>query len=259
MPFRPPASAMGRFRTSPAVPAEYVSRPVLALLHRPAPIAGRVLGAGYVEFAGHVIAVTRPGAPRMPNGIGCKSIPRPGQPVLLGAGQLRLGPDAVSEGRIWDPVPQVRVSLMAKPQWELDLTELAGRGPGLTPYGDDLLAGYLTGLVLWGGERATAEEIAEAAAVRTTSLSAALLRHAARGELPEPAHELLEVGDPAPLARFGHSSGGGLMLGLALACPYSGPRGEEVLLTPPASIVEAGLAPAEVAVEIHEPWSSPDF
>jgi hypothetical protein len=100
----------------------------------------------------------------------------------------------------------------------LNPRRLAGRGPGLTPAGDDLLAGYAAGLVLWHRRHEEAQAIADAAAPLTTLLSGTLLRHAARGELPEAAHALLERGDPEPLRRFGRSSGRVLMLGLALAC-----------------------------------------
>jgi hypothetical protein len=105
----------------------------------------------------------------------------------------------------------------------------AGAGPGLTPAGDDVLAGYIAALVLYRGERGTAAATAERAAARTGSLAATLLRHAARGELPEPAHRLLDDSDPAPLLAFGHSSGPCLMLGLALGVTHAG---EEVAPAP---------------------------
>jgi hypothetical protein len=122
-------------------------------------------------------------------------------------------------------VSRARVRLRADPPLAVDPRALAGRGGGLTPYGDDVLAGYAAGLVLWRGAREAARAIVDAAAPRTTLLAATLLRHAARGELPEPAHALLERADPEPLCRFGHSSGRGLLLGLALACPDPPPPG----------------------------------
>ena len=72
------------------------------------------------------------------------------------------------------------------------------------------------------GRREEALEIALRAAARTTRLSATLLRHAALGELPEPAHALLANGDARPLAAFGHSSGLCLRLGLMLAAAAGG-------------------------------------
>jgi len=94
---------------------------------------------------------------------------------------------------------------------------LAGMGPGLTPSGDDVLAGYVAGLVLLHGMRKKATRIAEEAAARTTSLSATLLRHAALGEVPEPVHILLATGDVRPLLSFGHSSGPAWLRGLVSA------------------------------------------
>jgi hypothetical protein len=112
----------------------------------------------------------------------------------------------------------VRVKLLVERRFKPCVELLAGRGRGLTPSGDDLLCGYASGLVLWHGRTEQAARIAEAAAARTSLLSATLLRCAARGELPEPAHALLARGDPAPLRRFGHTSGSALLVGLALAC-----------------------------------------
>jgi Protein of unknown function (DUF2877) len=63
------------------------------------------------------------------------------------------------------------------------VARLLGRGPGLTPSGDDVLAGFLVGAWAFGLDTPwIAAAIAAAAPVRTTALSAALLWHAARGE-----------------------------------------------------------------------------
>ncbi|MCX7622620.1 MAG: DUF2877 domain-containing protein [Thermomicrobium sp.] len=65
---------------------------------------------------------------------------------------------------------------------------LAGLGPGLTPLGDDLLAGTCLALDLLARVDSTVpwvayrETLAETAATRTTARSAAWLRQAARGE-----------------------------------------------------------------------------
>ncbi len=71
---------------------------------------------------------------------------------------------------------------------------LAGLGAGLTPSGDDLLVGVM----LWAWlahptPAALGREIVAAAAGRTTVLSAAFLRAAARGECSDPWHALLET------------------------------------------------------------------
>jgi hypothetical protein len=72
------------------------------------------------------------------------------------------------------------------------VTQLAGLGSGLTPAGDD----FLTGAMLWAwlahpSPLAFCCAVAEAAAPRTTTLSAAFLRAAARGECSAAWHQLL--------------------------------------------------------------------
>jgi hypothetical protein len=83
---------------------------------------------------------------------------------------------------------------------------LLGRGAGLTPSGDDLLAGLVAGVVLLaeavhgraGGPLAglahrVGSRLAAAAPDATTAISAALLQHAAHGEVAEPAAQLLRA------------------------------------------------------------------
>ena len=96
---------------------------------------------------------------------------------------------------------------------------LAGLGPGLTPAGDDALAGIL--LVAGAGDRAAACHAAGRA--RTNDIARAFLAWAARGQSIEPVHRLLAATDAqtaeealAALLRFGHSSGADLALGLRL-------------------------------------------
>jgi hypothetical protein len=203
--------------------ARSVSAGVVDLLRGPLR-RGVGLGRGYVDLGDLVLALVPPGLPRMPNGIVCDLVVAGGEPVEVGEGRvavdgrvLSLGPED-DPARVWDPVPVPRVRLFTDDVFDPDPYELAGRGEGLTPFGDDLLCGYAAGLVLWHGRREEAEAIAAIAAPRTTGLSATLLRHAARGELPEPAHALVERGDLEPLRGFGRSSGTGLARGLALAC-----------------------------------------
>lgn len=144
---------------------------------------------------------------------------------------------------------------------------LEGRGGGLTPAGDDALAGIMlvaaadrtqrpnlrrqTGGAAHGDRRSasdcfqrpTLRRLAQRA--RTSELSRAFLTWAARGSSIEPAHAVLEAaasGDRAGLARaartlaaVGASSGRALLAGLALA----------VSELPPCP---AGLRPAPAAV-----------
>lgn len=178
---------------------------------------GTGLGLGYCDFDGYVVALTPPGAPRLPNGLECDLELAAGAGAWIGDGRLESGGRSVLPGPAWEPVPTPRFRLELPGHFVPDPARLAGRGGGLTPAGDDVLAGYAAGLTLFGGRVGEARQLAEAAAARTTSLSATLLRHAAEGELAEPAHALLELGDPEPLCRFGRSSGRCLLLGLALA------------------------------------------
>ena len=106
---------------------------------------------------------------------------------------------------------------------------LAGLGPGLTPAGDDALAGVL--LVLGAHDRAAA--VAAADRARTNDIARAFLNWAARGQSIEPVHRLLSADDAGAasaalgdLLRFGHSSGADLAFGLRL--------GLRVLIATPA-------------------------
>jgi hypothetical protein len=108
---------------------------------------------------------------------------------------------------------------------------LLGAGPGLTPSGDDVLAGFLAGAAAFGIDAsALREAIAVLAPARTTALSAALLWHAARGECIDELAGLAavltsqqprgpELAGPAVsrLMSVGHTSGAALALGLVTA------------------------------------------
>jgi uncharacterized protein DUF2877 len=111
---------------------------------------------------------------------------------------------------------------------------LLGRGPGLTPSGDDILMGLLAALQWQARLGALASEpisaltaaVLAAAPQQTTRLSTRLLHHAAAGTLYAPAMDLgaaLLAGDPAsvpaPAARLfaiGHTSGADMAHGLLL-------------------------------------------
>ncbi len=77
-----------------------------------------------------------------------------------------------------------------------EVEELAGRGAGLTPAGDDVLIGALHAVwARWNDERAleVSRIVVDAARGRTTTLSAAWLSAAARGEAALPWHEWVDV------------------------------------------------------------------
>jgi hypothetical protein len=176
------------------------------------------MGHGHLKVDSYVVTLTQPGAPRMPNGIECELDVGEGEHVVIGDGGLHARGLTITTGPIWDARPDVNVHLEADPYSRVDGPSLLGRGPGLTPQGDDVLIGYLAGLNLFESHNEELQAPLTGSAT-TTSLSTTLLLHAGLGELPEPAHALLESGDPDPLMGFGHSSGRALLLGLALACP----------------------------------------
>jgi Protein of unknown function (DUF2877) len=111
--------------------------------------------------------------------------------------------------------------------------ELLGRGPGLTPEGDDLVAavagtlavlGPVTGLD--GPEREALLAALAPPPGRTTALSATLLALAAGRRLAEPAGRLLDLGPAGAAAwpgalsrleRLGHGSGRAYAAGIAAA------------------------------------------
>ncbi len=100
------------------------------------------------------------------------------------------------------------------------LDRLLGRGPGLTPLGDDVLAGWFATRAALGRP----DEVLAAAVRRrlgvTTLLSATLIDCALRGEaLPQLADWLADPTDAAAdaLLAVGATSGAGLLAGAELA------------------------------------------
>lgn len=115
-------------------------------------------------------------------------------------------------------------------------SRLAGLGPGLTPAGDDWLAGWLIGLrsatamddtKLSLGIGAVGCAVVDCARSRTNRLSLALLQAAADGAVAQPWHHLLAAlpdADPSPLRhaaaeimRHGATSGSDMLAGFLAA------------------------------------------
>lgn len=112
---------------------------------------------------------------------------------------------------------------------------LIGLGPGLTPAGDDVLAGLLTGLHATGhADLARRWGRVERLDERTTALSADLIRLAAAGHAGvEVLHLLAAMHSGAPLRRpierllsVGHTSGADLATGLAIGLRVGAARQE---------------------------------
>jgi hypothetical protein len=94
---------------------------------------------------------------------------------------------------------------------------LGGLGPGLTPSGDDALAGLLLAARIRWSERAEPYLVGVAMQVQTHEISRQFVLWAARGQTIEPVHRWLRAGGEkaaAALASYGHTSGADLALGL---------------------------------------------
>ena len=110
--------------------------------------------------------------------------------------------------------------------WQDAAARIAGRGPGLTPSGDDLLMGIVLALVTWPhlSRAACAPDLlVDAARPKTTRISGAYLDAARRGWAAEPWHALIRALDDAAatraavrrLARVGETSGADALTGFS--------------------------------------------
>jgi hypothetical protein len=223
------------------------------------PVAARVVGVHpscmYVVTGDELVALESADALGLPCsvrlGVDRSAAPfagvRLGDTALVGGGTVIAGRLTVTVGRWWAPRQprrplrshdDARTPSRADVLTELlagrpcpvpadrPVDELLGLGPGLTPAGDDVLAGLLIALRHHDAPgRPIADEVTRLAHARTTTLSAALLRHAAAGlALPavvDVADALAGHGTDAELSRavtrllaVGHSSGTALAHGL---------------------------------------------
>lgn len=167
-----------------------------------------------------------------------------GDPARVGEHRVEVGPLTVRVARWWAP-PVVRPPTGGPPRWadlagllrdvpppvELDdrrggdARGLLGDGPGLTPAGDDVLAGWLLAVHHDAAARDQLLPVVAAAPRSTTALSAALLEEAAAGRGVPAALALADAlaghGEPREvgaaldrLLRVGHTSGAALAHGL---------------------------------------------
>jgi hypothetical protein len=183
----------------------------------------------------------------------------PDETIVVGDGALHVGTQVWRVLRWFDPHPsgyrQPRPSALAEAAeslWNLADSEvglpaicawdaaialahgdpepcrnLLGAGPGLTPAGDDVVAGALAACALSGAgpHQHELEMLLTRARVATTALSAALLSCAARGQVVPEAAELLRVlGGSAAIApalnrlrSVGSTSGTALAIGMVAA------------------------------------------
>jgi hypothetical protein len=190
-----------------------------------------IVGDGGIRLGRHAFPVARVTAvalPRLPGVAGRSDI---------GAahGWTRRGADLRLEAVVAQ-LPPGSVDLLAAAD-PAAVTDLLGRGDGLTPVGDDVLAGWLVTRYAAGLSGDAVAGAVTRCRARTTTLSATLLDRAAAGETVPPLRDLLLAlaAGAAPgrvrglldgLLAVGHSSGAGLALGvgLALAPAHAGVR-----------------------------------
>lgn len=218
--------------------------------------------ATYVRLNTGVIALTGPAVAAGPIHVRCRELPAavPGEPVacdgarlvardwtvdlhattyrgtLPPAADLQAGAalllDAFADlppaWLLTGDVPAVwpdHAAVLARGDLGSAAAVLGGRGRGLTPAGDDVLAGLLVIAAAWG-VGSPAEREHAAALSRTNHIAASFLRWAARGECITPVHDLLTATAAgnrpttrhaaARLRAIGASSGADLAYGLTL-------------------------------------------
>jgi hypothetical protein len=147
--------------------------------------------------------------------------PRPAAGPAAGPGAARAAQAAAAACGTPPPGLGRGVAALEHGDARAGVTLLAGRGDGLTPAGDDVLAGYAG----WCAAAGEPVALAELAADRCSPLGLAYLACAERGELPAPAAGVvsaIRAGDAEQarrrtrvLCRWGHSSGAALMWGLS--------------------------------------------
>jgi hypothetical protein len=183
----------------------------------PAPVLHRGPDAVYVEVAGRCVGVVGTLATAVPCALRStlETLPEVVTASVRG-GVLHLGDDPVLVGRLVD-VQVPRLPLAGRPG-DVDVPALVGRGDGLTPYGDDVLCGWLAVTRGAGIGTPDVDEQVRSLAATTTLLSATLLECAMAGEVvPEFAAWLAGTGPVEAVERIGHSSGRGLVEGARLA------------------------------------------
>ncbi|MGW7478469.1 DUF2877 domain-containing protein [Nonomuraea muscovyensis] len=263
-----------RPRTHVTGAASAAVRPVLEAPRRPARVLAAFPAGVYLEvrtdLEPSVIAVITGEATRLPNSVllaGDLPHVTVGDDAAVGDGVIHLGRLSLRARRWWDPTPPLgRVDparlreaaprlgagtpgLAGDPAVDLlaascasghllgvltAAERLMGLGPGLTPSGDDVLAGLLVTLrglgAATGAGRAVrlagwlAATVAFDARTRTTPISATLLHCAARGEAcPEVVAVLRGLAGLQPLEpavhrlhQLGHTSGSDLAQGIGI-------------------------------------------
>jgi hypothetical protein len=240
-------------------------RPVLSGPARSAAVLGVLADAVHLRVDGELVVVSGPSAVRLPRSVAISSPLADLvqlddlDPLAVGDGRVQLGSVAI-EVRRWTAAPRPRIRDVARAasrardlaprlpslpspldQCASDLREalqagdegaveaavdrLIGLGPGLTPLGDDVLAGAALAQQAAGDTRRHVLTSAiTACRGRTTAVSAALLEAATAGRSIPQAAEFLTALDGradldaalSDLLAVGSSSGAGLARGVVL-------------------------------------------
>ena len=230
----------------------------LAVGHHRGQVVATFFRAAYLRVGGEVVAVGSTDVPAGPLHLRLLNLPgaRPGAPVSIADGMMGIGTSLIDLARTprWAPpaVDDAGVAAAARRaallvgggrSWfaarsDLDdaIEEIAtgrldhlarrisGLGPGLTPAGDDVLAGVMLVHALAGRPASERQAAIDVARTRTGPIPLAFLRWAARGRSIEPVHRLLVALTSADVATvaasqrrvlaIGASSGADLVLGL---------------------------------------------
>lgn len=210
----------------------------------PRPVLHASTTALYVDVDGWCLGLVSAAATRVPCALWSTLpdlAPLAGRPIVVSGGTLSIGGEPVRIGRVVDPRAttvgrhgnsrSAPTNPMTSALDGLDLpddgrltadhvADLLGRGPGLTPLGDDVVAGWLATRAALGRPDAAVTDAVRQRLGATTLLSATLLDCAIRGEvLPQLGAWLADptAGTAEALLAVGATSGAGLMTGAALA------------------------------------------
>jgi hypothetical protein len=197
-------------------------------------VLGSTRGVTYLEVDGFVVVVTEPGTPLLPNSVsgsaeGALTVWDPTlSPASRSCGHRLLAAFSVDPAEVFPDregahgVARLLASVSTGDavQAREGLESLIGRGRGLTPEGDDFVAGAVAVVAATGAPHPLLEELGRLdLRGRTSLLSATLLELAAAAQVPEPLQRAFAGDDHgmSDLFRLGHSTGRVYALGAAAA------------------------------------------
>ena len=204
------------------------------------PGASVQVGRGRIEAPGRHLQIRRRWRPR-PLPVG------PGLDELASAPQVAALRHALVASPARPGLPTLAGLARDALQDPSTVPSLLGLGPGLTPSGDDVLAGIMLTLRALGTPESWRDRLAhaiESGLHRTTALSASLLRAALLGHAVPVVVDLLaflqrpSATDPADLVRqvatIGHSSGPDLLVGVRVTLEHCIPTSVALLESVPS-------------------------